>query len=60
MRAVELIPHEVIAVAESGLRTGDDLRSLKGAGYDAFLIGERFMTAREPGTALGNLLRDAS
>ena len=58
-RARALIPERVVAVAESGLKTGDDLRRLQGAGYDAFLIGERFMTARDPGGALADLLRDA-
>ena len=55
--AVELIPEGVVAVAESGLKTAIDLRNLKSAGYDAFLIGERFMTTDDPGAALGNLLR---
>lgn len=56
-QAVELIPDEVIAVAESGLKTPGDLRDLKSEGYDAFLIGERFMTADDPGQALAHLLR---
>ena len=56
-RAVELIPDDVIAVAESGLKTADDLRDLRDAGYDAFLMGERFMTMEDPGLALGDLLR---
>lgn len=42
----------VVAVAESGLRTADDLVRLHGAGYHAFLMGERFMTEPEPGQAL--------
>jgi indole-3-glycerol phosphate synthase len=54
--AVELIPENVVAVAESGLKSGDDLRRLKAAGYDAFLIGERFMSADDPGRALRDLL----
>lgn len=58
-RAVELIPDEMIAVAESGLRTADDLNELKAAGYDAFLIGERFMMTDDPGRALGDLLKGA-
>jgi indole-3-glycerol phosphate synthase len=58
-KAVELIPDEVIAVAESGLRTGADLRLLRNAGYDAFLIGEGLMTQGDPGDALGELLKDA-
>jgi indole-3-glycerol phosphate synthase len=58
-QAVELIPDDVIAVAESGLKTSGDLHELRGAGYDAFLIGERFMAAHDPGQALAALLRDA-
>ena len=60
LRAVESIPQEIVAVAESGLKTGEDLRRLQKAGYDAFLIGERFMTAADPGRALGDLLKDAT
>jgi indole-3-glycerol phosphate synthase len=58
-RAVELIPENVIAVAESGLKTGRDLRALHGAGYDAFLIGERLMATDDPGETLAALLKDA-
>jgi indole-3-glycerol phosphate synthase len=53
---IELIPDDVVAGAESGLRTANDLRSLQQAGYDAFLIGERFMTTEDPGAALKGLL----
>jgi indole-3-glycerol phosphate synthase len=56
-RAVELIPEDVVAVAESGLRTADDLKNLKASGYDSFLIGERLMTTDDPGRALGELLK---
>lgn len=54
--AVDLIPDEVIAVAESGLTSAGDLLDLRSAGYDAFLMGERFMTASDPGDALAGLL----
>jgi indole-3-glycerol phosphate synthase len=50
------MPADVIAVSESGLKTGTDLVRLKALGYRAFLIGERFMTAAEPGMALKELL----
>jgi indole-3-glycerol phosphate synthase len=50
------IPPEVIAVSESGLRTAADLSRLRGFGYRAFLIGERFMTEEDPGGALARLL----
>ena len=57
--AVELIPDDVIAVAESGLTTGADLRALASAGYDAFLMGERFMATPDPGRALAGVMKDA-
>jgi len=54
------IPAGTTAVAESGLTTGADLRRLREAGYDAFLIGERFMAVPDPGAALATLLRDSA
>jgi indole-3-glycerol phosphate synthase len=56
-QAIERIPNDVIAVAESGLKTSSDLRDLKIAGYDAFLIGERFMATEDPGQSLAELLK---
>ena len=50
------LPDEVIAISESGLKTPTDLRTLTGLGYRAFLIGERFMIAADPGAALADLL----
>ena len=50
------MPAEVIGVSESGLKTAADLTRLKALGYRAFLIGERFMTAADPGAALAELL----
>jgi len=54
------MPADVIAVSESGLKTAADLGRLKGLGYKAFLIGERFMTAADPGAALAELMGAAS
>jgi indole-3-glycerol phosphate synthase len=59
LEAVDLIPNDVTAVAESGLKTGADLRRLKSAGYDAFLIGERLMTSEDPGSALSEIIQGA-
>jgi indole-3-glycerol phosphate synthase len=50
------MPKDVVSVSESGLRTSDDLLRLRQLGYGAFLIGERFMTAVDPGAALRDLL----
>jgi indole-3-glycerol phosphate synthase len=52
------IPKGVVKVAESGIKTGDDIKKLRGAGFDAFLIGEHLMLAPDPGAALGQLLRE--
>jgi indole-3-glycerol phosphate synthase len=64
MRASEELiaemPRDVVAVSESGLRTAEDLRRLRTLGYHAFLIGERFMTAAEPGEQLKQLLASAA
>jgi indole-3-glycerol phosphate synthase len=53
---VKQIPDDCIAVAESGLRTHADLRDLRAAGFDAFLIGEHLMQAPDPSAALFQLL----
>jgi indole-3-glycerol phosphate synthase len=53
------IPDDVVAVAESGITCGADVRRLRDAGYDAFLVGEHLMRAQEPGRALEQLLREA-
>jgi len=50
------MPKGAIAVSESGLRTADDVIRLRGLGYQAFLVGERFMTTADPGAALRELL----
>ena len=53
------MPKGVIAVSESGLRSADDLIRLRALGYQAFLVGERFMTTADPGAALKELLTGA-
>jgi indole-3-glycerol phosphate synthase len=50
------VPAGMMLVAESGLRTGDDLRQLSALGYRGFLIGETLMRASEPEQALRKLL----
>jgi indole-3-glycerol phosphate synthase len=55
-----MIPPGVVAVAESGLRSADDLVRLRTMRYNAFLIGERLMTTPDPGRALGDVLAAAA
>jgi indole-3-glycerol phosphate synthase len=52
------MPRDCVAVSESGIKTGADLRRLSEAGFDAVLIGERLMTQPDPGEALRQLLAD--
>lgn len=54
-RLLEDVPAHVVRVAESGLKTADDLAMLRRRGLDAVLIGETFMRARHPGDALRDL-----
>lgn len=51
-----LLPKGVVAVAESGIRTREDIRRLWDSGYRGFLIGEQLMRAASPGTALSVLI----
>lgn len=51
-RLAQQMPADAVAVSESGLQSRDDLEKLSAAGYRAFLIGERFMTDRDPAAAL--------
>jgi len=46
------MPREVTAVAESGIRSVEDIRKLSDAGYRGFLVGEQLMRASSPGEAL--------
>jgi indole-3-glycerol phosphate synthase len=50
------MPHSVIAVSESGLKSRKELDRLAAAGYRAFLIGERFMTDPDPARAVRELI----
>jgi len=50
------IPANVLKVSESGIFTADDVRRLREAGYDAFLIGERLMKSGDAAQALRELV----
>jgi len=50
------MPDGVVKVAESGIRTAEDIAKLRDAGYDAFLVGEALMRQPDPGAALALLL----
>jgi indole-3-glycerol phosphate synthase len=58
-RLANLIPKNVLSVAESGIHNGKDITRLKAAGYRAFLIGESLMKEASPGRALQALLTES-
>jgi indole-3-glycerol phosphate synthase len=49
------LPPDRLLVTESGIATRADVARLRGAGVHAFLVGEAFMRAPEPGQALAAL-----
>jgi indole-3-glycerol phosphate synthase len=50
-----LVPADLLLVTESGIHTRDDVLRMGAAGVNAFLVGEAFMRASEPGEALAAL-----
>jgi indole-3-glycerol phosphate synthase len=55
VRMAEMIPPNVIRVAESGVRDSQDAQRLRDAGYHAVLVGESLVTATDPAAALESL-----
>ncbi|MDM0109054.1 indole-3-glycerol phosphate synthase TrpC [Variovorax sp. J22R24] len=51
------VPPDRLLVTESGITTREDVAKLRAAGIHAFLVGEAFMRADEPGEALATLFR---
>jgi indole-3-glycerol phosphate synthase len=46
------IPPGRVVIAESGIRTREDVALMRGKGVNAFLVGEAFMRAPDPGVEL--------
>jgi indole-3-glycerol phosphate synthase len=55
----EAVPHDRLLVTESGIATREDVARLRTAGVQAFLIGETFMRAPDPGAELARLFAGA-
>ena len=51
-----LVPSGRLLVAESGIRTPDDVSKMQAAGVDAVLVGGSLMCEPDPGSALRRLL----
>jgi indole-3-glycerol phosphate synthase len=55
LRMLDKIPEGRIVVTESGIHTPEDVRLMREHNVNAFLVGEAFMRAAEPGEKLAEL-----
>ena len=55
-KLVNDLPSNSIKVAESGIKTSDDIKYVYDLGYDAFLIGTSLMKSGSPGKSLERLI----
>ncbi len=53
------VPPDRIVVTESGIATREDVARMRAANVHAFLVGETFMRAQDPGAELRRLFADA-
>ena len=51
-RLCELLPHDKVRIAESGMHVPADVTRLRNLGFDGFLIGEALMKSSAPATTL--------
>ena len=54
---LDKIPPDSLLISESGIQTPEDVKMMREHGVKAFLIGEAFMTADDPGAKLKELFR---
>ena len=57
LELISELPREFVRISESGLSSPQVIRQLKSAGYQGFLIGERFMRATDPVVAFGDFVK---
>jgi indole-3-glycerol phosphate synthase len=55
LRLMQEVPADRLLVTESGIRNREDVLRMGAAGVNAFLVGEAFMRAPDPGAALAEL-----
>ena len=55
LRLLLQVPGDRIIVTESGISTAQDVKRMRDAKVHAFLVGEAFMRAEDPGLALDAL-----
>lgn len=57
LELLDMIPDDRIVVTESGIHTEEDVALMRSQGVNAFLVGEAFMRAPEPGQRLAELFK---
>ncbi len=58
-RLAELAPAETLLISESGIHSGEDVAYIQNLGVNAFLIGEAFMKAENPGQRISEIFTDS-
>lgn len=53
----EFIPDDFLKISESGIKTAKDIIELKKYGFKGFLMGESFMSTRNPGKACKKIIQ---
>ena len=56
LRLIDALPDGIVKIAESGIKTPEDLQRLRSVGFDGFLIGEALMSAPSPKESLSQFL----
>ncbi len=57
LNLINQLPSGVAKISESGIHTPDAIRKLRDAGFDGFLIGERFMKTANPAKACEEFIK---
>ena len=57
LKLLPMIPHDRLIVTESGILVPEDVEVMRNNGVNAFLVGEAFMRAKDPGARLAELFR---
>ena len=57
LRLLKQLPPQRLLVTESGILGRADVQRMRDAGVNAFLVGEAFMRASDPGAALAELFQ---
>lgn len=55
-----LLPENVLSIAESGIYNIENFKYLKAQGFDGFLMGEYFMKHKNPGNAFSDFIKNIS